>query len=404
MQRPLPERAADFERRARFDQLRAGAAETDITPAASQWLAGYGLARASTGVHSPLKARAFVLIAGDLKLAIVGLDNLGLQRDDADWIKSGVYGFANGCVLLCSSHTHAAPDLVGLWGWYLLSSGRDRDYLALVRRRVAEAVAAAEAAALPARLRIGSARLPPRGLVRNANYKELIDPRVTVLQALALEGERPLGAILHLACHPEVLRRGNTLLSSDFVGDLCQRWREAGLGQPVFVNGALGAMVTPDGSPKEKEGIPRVGGGIFEVCRQALAAARDLEARDAVVRRRDVYLPLVSNYLRLGRLLLDIPREAYDGCARTTVGYLRLGDVEIACVPGEIEPGFAERIRRRARRPDLLVFGLVDDEVGYLLSGADAHDRWFAYERSMSPGPDAGEQVFAALVGVVRAD
>jgi hypothetical protein len=397
-QRELPLRADAWELAAAGGALQVGAAEADITPPRPLYLGGFGLARRSTGVHLPLKARAVVFACGGAKIAVVGVDNLGLQREDADWIKAGVAGFANGAVLLCSSHTHAAPDLIGFWGFYLLTSGRDREYLAQVRRGVAAAVAAAEAAALPARLARGEALLPPLGLVKNSNVPGLFDRRVTVLHATAADG-RSLGTLLHLACHPEVLRRQNTRISADYVGELCDRWRAAGHGQAVFVNGALGAMVTPDGWPRDDAGMPRVAGGLFDSCSAALRAAQPLDVRSLEVRRRDVFLPLSSFGLGLARLTLAIPREAYGDCVRTGVGWLRLGPLEAVMVPGEIEPGLAERVRRRARRPDLLVFGLVDDEVGYLMSEKDARDREFAYERTMSPGPEAGELVVEALVG-----
>ena len=291
----------------------------------------------------------------------------------------------------------ARPDRV--LGVLLLTSGRDREYLAQVRRGIAAAVAAAEAAARPARLARGESWLPPRGLVKNSNVPELFDRRVTVLHAVAVDDGQPLGTLLHLACHPEVLRRQNTLVSADFVGELCDRWFAAGRGQAVFVNGALGAMVTPDGWPRDVEGMPRFADGMIDACTTALRAATPLDVRTLEVRRRDVYMPWDSFGLGLARLTLAIPRESYGDCIRTGVGWLRLGPLEAVMVPGEIEPGLAERIRRAARRPDLLVFGLVDDEVGYLMSEKDARDRNYAYERTMSPGPDAGELVFEALVG-----
>ena len=46
-------------------------------------------------------------------------------------------------------------------------------------------------------------------------------------RARALDDDRPLGTLLHLACHPEVMPRRNRLLSADFVGDLCDAWRAA---------------------------------------------------------------------------------------------------------------------------------------------------------------------------------
>lgn len=377
-------------------ELRVGAAEADITPRDSQYLGGFGLARRSTGVHSPLKARALVLECDGLRLAIVGLDNLGLQREDADWVKSGIGGFAYGNVLLCSSHTHAAPDLIGLWGWYLVTSGRDPEYLALVRRQVAAAVAAAEANARPATLRHGEVRLPPHGMVKNANRAGVFDRRFAVLQAVGSDGT-PLGTLLHFACHPEVFGRSNTLVSSDFVGAMCDGWRAAGLGQAVFVNGALGAMVSPDMHPRDATGIAQSGERLVALGKQALAQAAELPVAEIELRRHDLFLPLENRWLGLARTLLDVVRPLHEGCVRTTVGYLRIGTLEAALVPGELEPVFAERIRRACRRPNLLFFGLVDDEVGYLLRGRDARDPEFAYELSMSPGVDAGEQMARSL-------
>jgi hypothetical protein len=80
------------------------------------------------------------------------------------------------------------------------------------------------------------------------------------------------------------------------------------------------------------------------------------------------------------------------------VGYLRIGTFEAALVPGEMEPTLASRLRRITSRPDLVIFGLADDEVGYLMTEEDAWDKRFAYERLVSPGWDAGELVLEALV------
>ena len=335
--------------------------------------------------------------SADLRVAVVGIDNVGLQRDDVEWIKSGIAGFQNGCVFLCSSHTHAAPDLIGFWGYYFLSSGRDRDYLTQVRRGVAKAVAAATARLRPAVLVRGEARIPRQGLVRNSNRSGLFDPRFTVVQARDAETGEPLGALLHMACHPEVMRRRNTLVSADFAGALCARWRAAGLGEPVFVNGALGAMVTPQ--PHGTEGMEVMGDGLFAVAQRALDTARPVSGGVIEVRRSDLYMPLSSPGLLLGRLTLAIPRRSFEGQLRTSVGYLRIGSIEVACVPGEMEPALAARLRRACGKPDLLLFGLVDDEVGYLMREVDARDELFDYERIMSPVVDAGERVFRALVG-----
>ncbi len=398
MQAPLPAVAASYARLDPVTDLEVGAAEADITPHDLPYMGGFGIARVATGRHAPLKARALVLRAGARRIAIVGIDSLGLQRHDADWIKGGIAGFALGDVFLCSSHTHAGPDPVGLWGYYGLVSGRDPAHIRQMRDGIAGAVAAAEEKCRPARLVHGVARLPGTGLVRNPNRQGVFDRDLHVLHAVAMADGSPLGTLVHLACHPEVLSRRETLLSPDFVGTLCDEWKARGRGQAVFVNGALGAMVSPGVADRNVAGTEAMGRTLCALAENALAAATPLSVPDLEVRRRDLFLRMDSLGLVFGRQTGVIPRPTHAGLLRTGVGYLRLGALEIACVPGEMEPGLAERLRREARRPHLLVFGLVDDEVGYLISARDAADREFAYERSMSPGPQAGEEVVRALV------
>src|SRR5436190_18061589 len=158
--------------------LRVGSAERDITPPVGGYMGGFSIARTSTAISLPLKVRALVVATPARRFAIVGIDNLGVMREDADWLKSGLTGFANGDVFVCSSHTHAGPDLIGLWGYYFMSSGRDRDYLAKVGEATKAAVAEALANAAPAALRLGESALPPEGLVKNANRTGVFDRRV----------------------------------------------------------------------------------------------------------------------------------------------------------------------------------------------------------------------------------
>lgn len=395
MQDARPEQPQTFHRQASGDRLLVGAAEEDITPAESVYLGGFGMNRTSTGVHLPLKVRAITFAVGDMRIAIVGIDSLGLERDDVEWIKSGVYGYQNGCVFLCSSHTHAAPDLIGIWGPYFLASGRSREYLTQVRTAVARAVATATERARPAVLVRGDALTPPTGFIRNANRRGVFDRRLTVLHARDAETGAPLGTLLHVGCHPEVLRRDNTLISSDFVGELCDGWRDAGHGQAVFVNGALGAMISPQ--PANEEGIGPMADALLAAAERAVADAQPIESPDLEVRRRDLFMPLTSPGLALGRLTMVLPRRAYEGEVCSTVGWLRIGTFLAACVPGEMEPTLAHRIRAASGEPDLLIFGLTDDEIGYLMREVDARDPEYAYERSMSPVADTGEYVFDAL-------
>ncbi|HIE71836.1 MAG TPA: hypothetical protein EYP98_17565, partial [Planctomycetes bacterium] len=83
-------------------ELRVGSAERDITPLVGEYMGGFDIARTSTAIGSPLKVRALVIETGNRRFAILGIDSLGLMRGDVDFIKSGLGGFANGDVFVCS--------------------------------------------------------------------------------------------------------------------------------------------------------------------------------------------------------------------------------------------------------------------------------------------------------------
>lgn len=400
-QRSLPERADHFAARS-VGGLQVGFGRADITPRDPQYLAGFNLNRPYTAVQSPLYVRTMLLRVGGEEVAICGIDNLGLQREDVEWIKDGLPGIAKGRVFLCASHTHAAPDLVGLWGFYFMTSGREQGYLRQVAAGVRRSLDEARRGLQPASLHWGESRAPREGLIRNSNRKDLFNPRVSVLQARGRDG-RELGALLHLACHPEMFRRRHTVVSADMAGAFCDAWEAAGRGRAVFVNGELGAMITPGFRPRGEEGMPLVGQALLRLGEAALAAARPVEASELEVRRRDIFLPLETPGLSLGRLTGVIRRELYAGNLRSSVGYLRLGDFECLAVPGELEPSFANELRMRLRKPRLLILGLCDDEVGYLLRRQEALDPEYAYERSMSPGVDAGERMRRAITGAAPA-
>jgi len=99
------------------EQLSVGYARIDITPEESVPLAGYGnnMTRLSQGVLDPICATciAFTDSCGNSLLLytvdmIYTSDYFGVPARDAI---SSQYGIPRECVVICSTHTHSAPDL-----------------------------------------------------------------------------------------------------------------------------------------------------------------------------------------------------------------------------------------------------------------------------------------------------
>ena len=122
--------------------LQAGAAAIDITPAEFPVIVNGGFTeRTADKVHDPLFARALVLQRGDLRLAIVLVDNCLMPRDLLDAAKQLIAAQSNipvQRVLISATHCHSGPSVMGALG-----SRPDQAYVKVLPGKIAEAVAKA---------------------------------------------------------------------------------------------------------------------------------------------------------------------------------------------------------------------------------------------------------------------
>ena len=88
-----------------------------VTPPPGSYLAGYGSDRRATGRYDDVWVKTVVVRTGADVLAIVTIDCIGLTRPDVLRIAAGVQQRLPGTrVVVSSTHTHAGPHVVGIWG------------------------------------------------------------------------------------------------------------------------------------------------------------------------------------------------------------------------------------------------------------------------------------------------
>lgn len=442
--------------------LEVGFAEVDITPDVNGrqpvWIAGYGQNRRATGVHDPIMGRAVVLRDGQRKLALVCLDLVGLQYPEVLKIRAELKDFHY--VMVSSSHNHEGPDVIGLWGPTPLASGVDPGYLKLVVRRSAELVRRAESAAAPARALYGTAE-DKTGLLRDARLPLALDNVLRLVKFTRSDGDKPLGILVQWNCHPESIGPRNTLLSADFpattVAALKQRH-----GCPIaYFTGAVGGlMTTPGGRYKDRaageiaddsfEYAAAYGEEVADLADRALAAAEPISLAPLDVAAAPIGFPLTNPLYHVARGAGVLPRQAHAWAGQfeplgavadakqpankvaigTEVAYLRLGELHVACIPGELYPElvygrFQEPVEpnvdfptaaletpvmKSLPGPKALLIGLANDEVGYIIPKR----QWdyaapFAYGRKdrqygevNSCGPDAAPAILQGLVHRVQ--
>jgi hypothetical protein len=397
--------------------LEAGFGEADVTPRLGDkpvYLAGFGHDRKATGVHDPLLARALVLRHGDRKVALVSVDVVGLFHPLVERIRRRLDGFAY--VLVSSTHNHEGPDTLGLWGPTVFKSGVDPGDQRRIEDQVVKAVGAADGARKPVTARIGSVRAPE--LLHDGREPYVKHDELVVLAFRTAAGDEPAGLVVQWNCHPETLSSKNTLLSADYTGYTVDYLRHKQGGPVLYLTGTVGGLMTSlhvevrgdkgellrDGTFEKTERYGRLVGAAAE---KALRGARPVTLTPLEVRQRTVYLPLANQLYLLARSLGVFEREAFVWkgdpykaeratketspketlCVRSEIGRLRLGDLEIAAVPGEIYPELVlgkvqdpadpaadfpdapmePAVYAQLRGPHRMIVGLANDEIGYII-------------------------------------
>src|SRR4051812_16781918 len=128
--------------------MRAGAASESIAPPPGLPMLGFVRAQQGATTHGlPLEATALVLEEGETRIALCGVDTLGLPTDDCDRLRARIAaetGAEPAAILLNWNHTHRAPPASRaflLRTGLLASDGDDRidAYAALVADAVVTA-------------------------------------------------------------------------------------------------------------------------------------------------------------------------------------------------------------------------------------------------------------------------
>jgi hypothetical protein len=217
--------------------FKAGFAERDITPEPGMEApGGYGKAYHRT-VHDPCKVRASVFDDGRSRVALVGVDALGIRRDTVEKVRQAVRertGIPPGNILIGASHSHSSGPLAWtLKGEYDHASDfiqglayekstlADAKYVASVEKALVDAVCEANDRRTDARGGVGkgteaTVAYNRRFLMRdgrtvthpglgNPDIVEPagpVDPDVGVLGAWdAKDSNRLLGCVVQFACH-----------------------------------------------------------------------------------------------------------------------------------------------------------------------------------------------------------
>jgi hypothetical protein len=284
---------------------------------------------------------------------------------------------------------------------------------------------------------------------------------------------KPIATLVNWSDHPETLGGRNTEITADYPHWLCKYVEEHIGGTAVFFNGSIGGLIStlgdqvalqdPDTGEVAKDNTWRkaelFGNTLGMLAERALKGGEQVPVDSLVIRQAVIFAPMHNDHFRVGgaagiymgrkplytdgKMDSTIAEKEFPGFGKlkyatgedtqTEVDYIALmaaGRIvaEIATVPGEIYPElinggitrypgadfpdapFEPVIRPRLKSPYQFVFGLANDELGYIIPKAEWDDeppwlqnkkeRW--YGEINSAGPEIADAVTKALVELIE--
>ncbi|HOT51022.1 MAG TPA: neutral/alkaline non-lysosomal ceramidase N-terminal domain-containing protein [Candidatus Hydrogenedentes bacterium] len=385
-------------------ELLAGFSMDTVNPSDGVFLAGYDYNRKCTGIHDDLFAKAAVFHDGKETVALVVIDAISIQYDTAKAIREAAAKQATGIplaperVIVQATHTHCAPDTIGIYGADEIQCGRDAAYMAKLVETAAAQVAAAAKALRPVRL--AYAETECKGWVDNDSEPDILDSSVTVLLVNDTEG-KPLATLTHFACHPTVLE-DETLAGSDWVGYF---YKAMGVrpGIHLFLQGAIGCWVQPKTPERSYPLAQRYGedlaAKVLEAVKNPVPIAETaIRFANAVVR-----VPVENPKFQLMSALGLVSRP-FTETVETEVAWFAVGSAQFATHFGETAPEYGFQTKERMKSKPKFVLGLGLDHLGYICPEryfGDAKIPHAKYLTSMSPGPKAGPVMMEALQRII---
>ena len=294
------------------NKLLLGVSREIINPEIGCNLYGYNPNIYSTSINDDLTATAFAFSYGDTKAAIVSATVCTFSVDLSGRIRKLIEaetGIPADNIMICATHTHSGPAIVGSLGWGSANS----DYIENVLvPNIVKATKDASEKAVPVKTGIATGESLVGVNRRNLLDSEdpvfgqctwgAFDPKITVLSFRDYEGNT-VGNLVHYGAHATAAG-SNTEITRDWPGYMTDRLEFVTGGLTGFVNGCEGNV-----GPRNTCGCTGGKATIDWAAEVGYNAAADaVRVYKTIPDFTDLDLEVKSDILKLEQL----PRMSYD--------------------------------------------------------------------------------------------
>lgn len=389
--------------------LQGGFAKINITPPLGIPLIG-SKGNPSDEILDDLFAKAMVLYDGRTKVAILSADLLYTPLEEITGPVRKLIrertGIPETNVMVCATHTHSGPETFTLSKFRpeqrIPLSMLDQPYLQILIRKLADAVQIAHRDLCPVRIGLTKRALPE--LMFNRRTKKTdgtvvmsfsvpaevaatrkietdrdgqtcvsfsmppsgsdlhfgpVDPAVWILRVEDTH-DCLVGSILNYSCHPvSIYPSMPTTISADYPGHAMNLVEETEGGICLFTLGTAGDLV-----PYQR------GQDACRIIGRSLGAEA-LKGLRSVPTSGDIPLEAIRNEIQFPAKRIEVSDNQDNAnpaqeIITTEIQLLRLGDICILGLPGEVLAEVGFQIRKRSNLDKLVLVSLCNDAIGYV--------------------------------------
>jgi neutral ceramidase len=401
---------------------RVGVATVDITPPLGVPLAGYYHERGADGVLDPLYCKAMILESGEVRMAFVVLDLIGVTRSITDLARTEIEkttGVPSGHIMVSATHAHTGPILARRGQRDSDMGGQNQiavDFTEALPAKIAACVRAACEHMQPAQFRVAKSRCENLAFNRRYFMRDgtvgwnpgkmnpdimmpagPVDPEVNLLYVEKPGATGPgqsIASYIRFAMHPDTT--GGSKISADWPGALGRvlAGYHGSNHITLVANGTCGnvnhldfSWPWPQGTGIEQHRIATIlGSTVFQAYKDLQPIhAGALRAKSVIT---ELALPEVTpaqieeasqvvavtkndqggNFMKLVRAYRVLDIAGRKGKPhRVEVQVISWGpDVAWVGLPGEVFAELGLAIKKRSPFPHTFVVELANENVGYI--------------------------------------
>ena len=379
---------------------------TQIPGEKTYYVAGYKINNPATGILDEMKAKALWIDdnSGRGGVVFVSVDCVGLFGVDVNEIKTRLHHFTDitGCrsINICSTHCHAGVDTMGMWG-PLPKSGRDPEFMEIVFDGVISAVKDAYANRRDGQIYLGRTHAD-KDAQKAPRPPHVYSDVLTRLRFVPDDGSREI-YMVNFASHPESLLGKNSLISADFPCYMAEYIDENKNAEFMYFAGAIGGICMHPMDDDNIVSTKKTGKRLAELlC--SIEQEQKLSPSISIL-KQEMYLTGENPVFWFASKMGIIPEKMIvTGTGELNIGiksemtYIEFGELNMLLIPGELFPELAyggylsgeessigaptdinpTPLCEIAGDENLLIFGLANGEIGYILAPNDylLHDRF----------------------------